>query len=310
MICGPRLSRQPRTRSRPQPTPTRPARATSRPCCPARPKSSGSEALAESVCQYNDRIADYALNLPGLNLTGSAVVGLLIGPPREEGHPLTSGDGGGAGPPAKAPPREESPPDKAPPREESPLPTCPAGGAEPALSPPSKSQERRSNRPISEAGPSQPATAYARYSGLVDTSPGFQARELASTLHWDRLLPEQAGEPVTLEDCLYGGAASDRQAILDAYWVARQRAAEYQVLAEQVEMLEELRPGMAASRAESTAGQTPPALRAAQAAASAAVLEARISLLAAQFELAERSGRQSARFGRCPARRRMPASIC
>lgn len=63
-------------------------------------------AFAELVCRYNDQIADYALNVAHVNVSGSAVVGMLIGPPRDQIRPMSyEDDGSGAGRPVATPTR-------------------------------------------------------------------------------------------------------------------------------------------------------------------------------------------------------------
>ncbi len=128
----------------------------------------------------------------------------------------------------------------------------------------------------------------ALYSALVDAPPETRAKQLTLTLHWDRTLPEGIGEPVGLEDCLRNLSHGDRHGLIEAYWVACQRAAEYQVLVQQAQLLEDL---------VLVAGHErhPPALRLRSAglATAAALHEAHADLLEAQFDLAIRIGRET-----------------
>jgi hypothetical protein len=144
---------------------------------------------------------------------------------------------------------------------------------------------RTVNRP-DENSPDRLIPPQALYAGLVDAKPAARARELAGVLHWDRASPPGNPVAVTLDDCLRDPPAASRQAIIEAYWSARQRAAEYQVLTQQRDLLLDL--------AHTSAEITPLArqrLRSAEAASEAALLEAQSALWTAQSELAARCGR-------------------
>ena len=80
------------------------------------------------------------------------------------------------------------------------------------------------------------------YPALLNAAPAVRAKQLTVALHWDRSLPEGIGKPMSLADCLLRDPGSDRRATIEAYWRLRQRAAEYQVLVQQAELLEDLAP--------------------------------------------------------------------
>jgi hypothetical protein len=128
----------------------------------------------------------------------------------------------------------------------------------------------------------------ALYPALRDISPTTRTEQLALALHWDQIQPDQSGPPLSLEACLAASSPNGRQKSIAAYWLARQRAAEYQVLAEQVQWFDQLLlvPLDAAAPSASR-------LRAASMEARASLIEAHTALLAAQYELAVRLSRQA-----------------
>ena len=132
-------------------------------------------------------------------------------------------------------------------------------------------------------------SAAALYPTLVEATPGSRAKRLAETLHSDLTLPQRIGEPVGLEECLKGRSAGDRRGLIEAYWLVCQRAAEYQVLARQADWLEGLAP-------QDQGQPSAPRVRSARLAAEAALHEAHVELIEAQFTLASRMGRTSDRI--------------
>ena len=171
----------------------------------------------------------------------------------------------------------------------------------------------------SDSGPSQttsgettagktPASAdagVALYPGLVESAPATRAKQLAAALHWDRSLPNGAGRSTTLEECLArqtgaagqggigarkdAGGNSERRATVDAFWMARQRAAEYQAVTQEIEFLDNLVPPVLARRSEAEGGAAMLYLRASRQNAKANLSEAQVALIEAQFELALRT---------------------
>jgi len=249
------------------------------------------QALMASVCHYNNDIADYALTVAAPGLDTRALVAMLIKPKhdsavRPAGHfePIPSTTpwiGGNVPTPAKRPENGDQDvptPAKRPDNGDQDVPT-------PAKRPDNGDQDvpTPAKRPVVPVvvPPSQPAVTTANKPVAVD-----QARRLALTLHQDRTLPGEFGEPLSLEQCLRSRSTGDRRELIEAYWLLRQRAAECVVLAEQVGLLEGL-PLQQSDR--------PGALRlhSARLAAEAALRESRAALIEAQFELANRIGRVS-----------------
>lgn len=191
----------------------------------------------------------------------------------------------------------------APPREE----MGPAGKETPGVAP--RREESESSKSAPPERPSEPRPAEptrntvnkpaielrgdlqspALYPGLVDATPETQAEQLTLTLHWDRTLPEGIGEAISLEDCLGSRSNGDRRALIDRYWLVRQRAAEYQALAQQAELLDSLIPVVPENEEHLTALR----LRWARLTTEADLLEAHVALIEAQFELATRIGQVS-----------------
>lgn len=179
--------------------------------------------------------------------------------------------------PTPAPQREEKKSSESAPPEQPPVP------AEPK---PTVPTPRKVDKPIADMRGN--FLAPALYPALADAPPDTQARQLTLTLHWDRALPEGIGEPVSLEDCLGKQSGGDRRELIEAYWLARQRAAEYQVLVEQAQLLDGL--ALVPLDEKHPSGLR---LRSARLATEAALHEVHAALLEAQFELATRLGRES-----------------
>ena len=122
-------------------------------------------------------------------------------------------------------------------------------------------------------------SATGLYPDLMSASPTARAKHLVQTLHsimrghGDRNLPADAGRPIELADYLGLGHGINRQALVEAFWLSRQRAAEFQVLAQQTQLLDEIR--VPQSRR----------LEAARLATKADAVDAHIRLLEAQFLL-------------------------
>ena len=84
----------------------------------------------------------------------------------------------------------------------------------------------------------------------------LRVQKLANLLHWDRNLPPDGSEPTTLADCLRGVPANRRMNVIAAFWQAREQAARYQALADQVEQLATL-PAIAIASATNRAWPSP-----------------------------------------------------
>jgi len=151
---------------------------------------------------------------------------------------------------------------------------------------PAEAIPRTVDKPVADVQ-GNPCTP-ALYPALAGTPSQTQAEQLTLTLHWDRTLPEGIGDPVSLADCLGRQSGGNRGELIGAYWLARQRAAEFQVLSEQAQLFDDLL--LFPRDAENAAGLR---LATARFGAAAAVHEAHAALLDAQFQLATQMGRAS-----------------
>jgi hypothetical protein len=132
----------------------------------------------------------------------------------------------------------------------------------------------------------------ALYQALVElTSEPLRVQKLGNLLHWDRNLPEGAGEPIALADCLAASSGPDRRAIIDAFWQARQTAAALQAQGEKLEQLNALQAIAIPQRDAAGMAEAGVRLQASRRAARAAVLDAQAEFLAAQFRLMTATGR-------------------
>jgi len=111
-------------------------------------------------------------------------------------------------------------------------------------------------------------------------------------LHWDRNLPADASTPIALADCLHGGGSQDRMGVIVAYWRARERAAWYQAMNEQAEHLAALPPIALGFRTQPGMAEALLRVQAARRAARAAVDDAQVQLLIAEFDLTIACGRR------------------
>ena len=238
--------------------------------------------------------------------------------PVPEGQPAEGTLLPGSGRPTLAPARPTLAPPKPPaaPAESLPVPPKPVADPEKAGPPPARTRPEGQpvfgpNRTPAE-GPStqNPAVAprmverqaaatpdaasassLALYPALVNAAPAARVKHLGQALHWTRNLPQDAGRPTELDECLRGQSGNDRRSVLDAYWLARQRAAEYQVIAGQAEFMEQLLPIVLEHRGQPSGPLDMLRLRAARLACDAAQLEAHVELLESEFELTRRAGR-------------------
>ena len=163
---------------------------------------------------------------------------------------------------------------------------------QPAGSPPAP-QPRTANKPVmgdQQQGATSEIAASPLYPALVHATPAARAKQLTVALHWDRSLPQGIGKPMSLADCLLRDPGSDRRATIEAYWRVRQRAAEYQVLAEQVTLLEGLMPVALERRNEPSGAAAMLRLKGAQLATQASLGDAHAALVEAQYALAMRIG--------------------
>jgi hypothetical protein len=225
-----------------------------------------------------------------------------LAPPRSTNEPTLAPprDGWKGNEPTPAPPREglkrvgPNEPTLAPPRD--PALRVPADAPEPRLvpvepeppsparSPSSPPQPRTTNKPV------ESSSFAPQYPALVNASADVQAKQLATAIFWDRSLPAGSGSPISLADCLLRDAGSDRQATIDAYWLVRQRAAQYQLFIEEAEFFSAIFPVALEHRGEPSGAADMLQLQVAQLAAKAAADDALAALVEAQYALALRIG--------------------
>ena len=272
------------------------------------------------VRDYNQDIAEYALNVAQPGANAKTLVSMLILPSEKGSKAKAAGATVPVGePPAREPAAREMPADEPPaqepqvqeaPNEEVPLEQQPAeeapaqGGAPRELNPPPADEPLPEDNPLNQADQQgldeqtsnyqheRPAGGHASPLGaLLDVVDRPQrVQKLANLLHWDRNLPPETDGAAPLNECLRGTAGSGRLAVLAAYWRARERAARYEALNEHVEQLN-LLPAIAVDiRNEPGMVEANVRLQAARQAAKAAVHDAHVALLAAQFELTTAAG--------------------
>jgi len=151
---------------------------------------------------------------------------------------------------------------------------------------------RMVQRPTGTEGPGTAgASSPALYPALISVPAGARVKHLSATLHWNRNLPQDTGRPVELEECLRGLSGTDRRSVIDAYWIARQRTAEYQVLVGQAELIDELVPLALDHRRQPTGPLDMLRIRTARLACEADIAAAQVDLLQSLFELTRRTGR-------------------
>jgi hypothetical protein len=134
-----------------------------------------------------------------------------------------------------------------------------------------------------------PSSSTALYPALVEATPAVRAKQLTLALHWDRSLPENAVKPMTLAQCLARESGSNRRETLAVFWIARQRAAEYQAIVQEADFLENLASEALERRGNPAGAAEMLYLRAARLSAKAARDEAQAALVESQFELAIRT---------------------
>jgi len=212
-----------------------------------------------------------------------------LAPPRSGLQPA------GKNEPTLAPPRDQSNATPASP---------PTSGLSPVDTPSSSALPRTANKPANPPLPtnlrSVPGEGQGEgavtlpvsplYPALLDAAPAVRAKQLTIALHWDRSLPEGTGKPISLADCMLREAGADRRATIEAYWLLRQRAAQYQAMLQQAEMLNGLVPVALDHRHQPTGATEMLRLRAAQTAAQAATRRSHVALVDAQYALALRMG--------------------
>ncbi len=158
---------------------------------------------------------------------------------------------------------------------------------------PPTAEPRTSNKPIAgdmgqgaDGGEDGTASSLL-YPALTDAELPARAKQLALALNWDRSLPEGAGKPMDLAECMRRDPGTDRLTTLSAYWQLRRCSAEYHALLQQSEWLDALTP-IALERRDTPTEML--RLRVAQLSTKAAIGDAHTLLLQAQYDLATRLG--------------------
>jgi hypothetical protein len=213
------------------------------------------QAFLADVRAYNQEIAEYAFAVAPAGTNGAVLVSMLI---------------------KTAPPPRNRSGQKAPP----PSDRVNFTQADADESAPIERTANYQNAPADDAGV---------YEGLLQIDAPQRVQRLANLLHWDRNLPADSGEGSTLADCLRGVGPRQRMNVIGAYWHAREEAARYQAMADQVEQLGAL-PALAIDLRHHPALAV--RLQAARRAARAGLLDAHARLLAAEFELTQAAGRR------------------
>jgi hypothetical protein len=144
-----------------------------------------------------------------------------------------------------------------------------------------------SRKPISESGPLQ-ASPLESFPGLAGLAPAERAVKLTVDLYSQRGRPSSTGQPVRMIDCLRPVAEKRRVLVVNAYWNARQIAAQYESLVQQIQWLEALGPALPAQNPPSPLAI--PAFRAARLAVEAKRADSEADSRVAEFELAALCG--------------------
>jgi hypothetical protein len=127
------------------------------------------------------------------------------------------------------------------------------------------------------------------YPGLVGVAPATRAKQLSIALGADRALPETAGKPIGLVECLQH-AHGDRRTAVESYWRLRQRTAEHQQFAQQAEWIDSLKAATLEHRGQPAGPVDMLRLHAVALATKAVLYETNIRMLEAQSDLAGRTG--------------------
>ncbi len=135
----------------------------------------------------------------------------------------------------------------------------------------------------------RPDAAGARYAALVAASPAARTKQLTAGIYADLGAPAGAGKPISLIECLYR-ANSDRLSTIKAYWLLRQRQAQYRTLLDQKEMLAAIEQTVVGHRSDTTGAADMLRLQSARMATEAAISQAQVALIEAQYALALRIG--------------------
>jgi hypothetical protein len=171
------------------------------------------------------------------------------------------------------------------------VPTEPAAPTEapPPRNEPTPARERTSQY----QAPAEGATGdEGLYTGLAELEPPERVEKLSELLHWNRALPDDAAQPTALAECLRGVAPQTRRDLITAYWSAREHAARYQALREQLDQLAALSTMAISAHDKPGIAEATVRLQATRRAARAALVDAQAALLNAEFQLTQTAGRR------------------
>ena len=229
-----------------------------------------------------------------------------LGPRYDTVRPVDNEEPAAPLPESKAPPRRKSPEEPAPlqedPATEKPLVPATSDTAAPSRAQPDGKPLLVDPMPRMVRKPSVDGTSHASsgaiessataplYPALIGAAAPVQANQLTAALHWDRSLPADAGKPMSLSDCLWRDPNADKRGTVETFWLVRQRAAEYQLLAGEADFYEALTPAVLERRREPSGPSDMLRLRSAQLAAQATLREKHAALIEAQYALAMRLG--------------------
>ena len=244
-------------------------------------------ALLTEACQYNEEIADYALSAAGSAVTAQELVGMLLkqptaGPQPNRIQPSRAQPAGSVPDrqgPTPAPPRKSAPPAGSPPLS----PTADRDSALPESQPAGAARREVSRMNLDR--PAAPGSSLALYPALTTAAPDLRAKYISQELHSPQRPLPQPGQAISLRDCLAAIPASLRRPVLDAYWLACQRAAECRTLLIQQDQLAQLAPIAMEHGSRPSGAAEGLRLHAASLATAADLCDARVRLVDAQFEL-------------------------
>jgi hypothetical protein len=219
----------------------------------------------EAVREYNWDIAEYLLNVAPLGTSDQTLVSKLI---------LVDGGRDTQPTPNRGGDRTFAPAD---------------GAAKERSNEPAVAQQRTAEYQPQDA---QTSNETGLYSGLAQLEPQQRADRLAGLLHWNRALPEGAGQPTSLADCLRGATPQALRALIAAYWQAREVVARYQALSEQSDQLNTMSTVTIGARDTPGMAEAGVRLQSMRRSARAAVLDAEATLVNSQFLLTQLAGRQ------------------
>ncbi len=251
------------------------------------------KAFLESVRQYNQEIAEYALAVANPAFPPAAILPMLI--KAKAAEPATP-----SGTSAKrntvregeAQGREVSPRTSiGRPGERSLLkPDFNDAAAQSRMKPPASSSSDESAQ--FDGSDEQPAD-YESYAALMSLSAPKRTHRLARLLNWDRSPGDDAAPAMTLDECLAKAAPTARRLAVAAFWNAREQAARCQVLSDQNDQLAALQPVLLRNPRQPGGAEAMLDLRARQQTSEADWLEAQARLLQRRLDLAAAVGRDA-----------------